>query len=62
MNREEIMAAIHDLAKSKGFYGRIEEALTEAKTKCPEFYEQAMTHLEAQNFKDIVDLILYLES
>ena len=51
MNKDEIRAAIMMLAKSQGLYGRILEALTE------EDYE----HLEAQNFKDIVDMVLYFE-
>lgn len=61
MNREEIRAVFRELAKSQGAYGRIEESLSDMEAKNPKVYEDFMAHLEAQNFKDPVDLILYLE-
>lgn len=52
MNREEIISAIESLATSQGFYGRILENLN----------EKYLDYLEKQNFKDIIDLILFLET
>lgn len=51
MNRTEIEALFRDLARSQGSYGRLLENIT----------EEGYAFLEAQNFTDPVDLILYLE-
>lgn len=54
MTREEILEAIKDLAKSQGYYGRILRAIEEDET--------ILDTLEEQNFNDVVDMVLYLES
>ena len=53
MNRTEIRQAIRQLAKSQGFYCRLLSAIDEN----PEILDV----LEEQNFKDTLDLVLYLE-
>lgn len=55
MTREEILEAIKDLAKSQGYYGRLLEAIEEED-------ETILDDLEAQNFNDVVDRVLFLES
>ena len=58
MKREEIMETIKILASSQGLYSRLYRdlmALDEDK------YNEVMTELESQNFKDRVDLIMYIE-
>ena len=58
MKREEIMETIKSLASSQGLYSRLYRdlmALDEEK------YNEVMTELESQNFKDGVDLIMYIE-
>ena len=58
MKREEIMETIKTLASSQGLYSRLYRdlmALDEEK------YDEVMTELESQNFKDGVDLIMYIE-
>lgn len=62
MKREEILNIIKELAKSQGFYSRLYIDLLYAKDNHPEEYEEVMQELESKNFKDPVDLILYLES
>lgn len=57
MNRKEILNAISNLSSSQGFYGRLYEQLTNES----EDSERFLSELEAQNFKDSVDLIMYLE-
>lgn len=57
MNREEILNAIKSLASSQGFYCRLYERLT-AET---EYAEHALNVLEQQNFKDVVELVMWLE-
>lgn len=61
MKREQILGIIKDLAKSQGFYSRLYIDLLYAKDNRPEEYDEAMSVLESKNFKDPVDLILYLE-
>ena len=58
MNREQIMQTIRELARSQGFYGRLYESLQEL---APEEFSATMEELEAQNFNDTLDLVLYFE-
>lgn len=53
MNKEEILKAVKSLAQSQGFYGRLLQQL--------ESNEKALEYLEQQNFKDEIDLILFIE-
>lgn len=54
MTREEILENIKMLAKSQGFYGRVLRAIEED--------DSILDTLEEQNFNDVVDMVLYLES
>lgn len=62
MNREQIMEAVKQLANSQGWYSRLYSDLCKMRETEPERFDIAMRLLEEQNFKDTVDLILYLES
>lgn len=62
MNREQIMEAIRQLAHSQGSYGRFYRYLCEMREEDPDRFDEVMTMLEDENFKDAVDLIMYLES
>ena len=62
MNREQIMEAIKQLAHSQGSYGRFYRDLCEMQDNEPDRFDKAMTMLEEKNFKDAVDLVMYLES
>lgn len=53
MSKEEIYNAIESLSKSQGFYCRVLQSVQEN----PEVLDK----LEELKFKDIVDLVLYLE-
>ncbi|MCI7555078.1 MAG: hypothetical protein MST00_06575 [Tenericutes bacterium] len=59
MKREEIMETIKSLASSQGFYGRLYRDLMELDE---DEYDEVMTELESQNFKDGVDLVMFIES
>ena len=59
MEREEIMEKIKSLASSQGLYGRLYGDLMELDE---DEYEQVMLELESQNFKDEVDLVMFIES
>lgn len=59
MKRDEILRHIKELARSQGFYGRLLESIEEASK---EDRENFLASLEAQNFNDVIDLILYLEA
>ena len=53
MDREQILSAIRTLAMSQGFYGRLLEAI--------ENNEEILDELVAQNFGDVVDMVMYIE-
>ena len=58
MNKDEIIANIETLSKSQGYYQGLYEQLAALPT---EELDIVLSELENENFKDIVDLILYLE-
>ena len=58
MKRDEILATIKDLAQSQGMYSRL---LSDLQNMPKELYNTVMADLEAQNFKDAVDLVMYIE-
>lgn len=58
MKREEIMETIKTLASSQGLYSRLYRDLMELDE---DKYNEVMTELESQNFKDAVDLIMFIE-
>lgn len=58
MKKEEILSAIRSLAASQGFYGRLLMALSSDEPDAVAYLE----YLEEQNFKDVVDLVIFLES
>lgn len=58
MNRTQILNAVSQLAASQGFYGRLYEALTSGTEEAEEFMQQ----MEEQNFGDVVDMVMWLES
>lgn len=61
MNIEEIMAVIRSLAESQGYYGRLYNELWEMQTNDPEKWEEVKNKLEAQNFSDSLDVVMYFE-
>lgn len=62
MSIEEIMSAIRSLAGSQGFYGRLYNELWEMQTNDPDQWEEVKNTLEAQNFNDTLDMVLYFET
>lgn len=58
MKKAEILAAIRSLAASQGFYGRLLIVLTSDEPDAIAY----LNYLEEQNFKDTVDLVMFLES
>jgi hypothetical protein len=61
MNREQILKEIEGLSHSKGFYGRLLRDIYELRDNDEEGYEQLMSELEGQNFKDTLEMIIYFE-
>ena len=57
MKREQILETIRSLVMSQGSYGRLYNDLMSD----PEYCEEVMTFLEAQNFKDPNELIFCIE-
>ena len=57
MKREEIKKLFIELSKSQGFYGRLLKLLSLDEKNENRFYKE----LEEKNFKNSVDLILFIE-
>lgn len=58
MKRDQIINVFKELALSQGFYGRLLASIYEADE---DSREEFFAELEAQNFRNSVDLILYIE-
>lgn len=58
MKEREILETFRQLARSQGFYGRLLGAIEDM---AEDDYRELFDILESQNFKDPVDLVLYLE-
>lgn len=58
MKEKEILETFRQLARSQGHYGRLLDHIEDMPRHN---YRELFEILEAQNFKDSVDLILYLE-
>ena len=57
MSKQEILSTISNLSMSQGFYGRLYRFLTDGSDEA----EKCLVELEKQNFKDSVDLVMYIE-
>ena len=54
MDKDTIIDTILSLSKSQGFYKRIYDEIINNK--------ETLEYLESQKFKDVIDLIMFLES
>ena len=59
MDRNEIMKAIAELSMCQGFYSGLYIYL---KSLNEDQYDAVMNELEAQNFADPADMVMYLET
>ena len=59
MKKNEIMKTFKSLAQSQGLYGRIVDELESMSESNRNIYLEG---LEKQNFKDAVDLVMFMES
>lgn len=58
MNREQILSTFRSLAHSQGFYGRLLEQIDSVDEETREAF---LSDLESRNFKDAVDLVMWIE-
>lgn len=58
MKREQIENILQSLAMSQGLYGRL---LNQIYSLSEEEQEQVWQNLEEQNFKEPLDLVMYIE-
>ncbi len=61
MEEVEILQTIKMLSASQGYYGRLLRALEEMQAEDVDGYRDAMDQLEAQNFADALDLVMFFE-
>ena len=57
MDRQDILNAVKSLAMSQGFYTRLYEVLTSGTEEA----ENLLDQMVEQNFKDSVDMVMWLE-
>lgn len=62
MDIEQIMAAIRSLAESQGFYVRLYNNMQAMQENFPERRQEIVETLEAQNFKDTLDMVMFFET
>ena len=60
MTAKDILDTIEGLSHSQGFYSRLYEYIMRLRDNSPENYTNYMKDLESHNFKNSVDLIMYL--
>ena len=58
MNREQILDAFRSLARSQGFYGRLLEQIDSVDE---ETREDFLSDLESRKFRNVVDLVMWIE-
>ena len=61
MKIDDILNVIIELSYSQGFYGRLYRSLMDCKENDPSSYEDYVEQLEAQNFGDALDVVLFFE-
>ena len=61
LKRDDILKTFEGLSRSQGLYGRLLRQLYDMKENDPDAYERYMQELEDQEFKDELDLIMYIE-
>lgn len=58
----QVIDVIRNLSHSQGFYERLYNEILEMKRDDPDGFERFKTVMEAQEFKDDVDVVLYFET
>lgn len=61
MNALQVIEAVKTLAKSQGFYSSLYKSIIEEVVPYEDKFEYFQQRCEEHNFKDVVDLVLYLE-
>ena len=61
MKWDDIINVFRGLACSQGFYGRLLRDLEELEDNDPGRFAEVVSPFEAQNFRDDVDVILFVE-
>ena len=61
MKMNEIMNFINEMSKQQGFYGRLYRQLIDIKENDKDTYSEIVEQLEAQNFTDTLDIVMYFE-
>ena len=62
MNVLQVLDVIRDLSHSQGFYSRLYETILEVKQNDEAALNEFAKAVEAQNFRDSVDVVLFFET
>ena len=61
MKMDEIIGVIASLASSQGFYGRLYNNILDLKKNDKKGYNKLKRTMESQNFRDPVDVVMWIE-
>ena len=62
MNAVQVIEVIKELSNSQGFYSRLYRNIVELKENDEDGFNEWCNEIEALNFKEPIDVVLYLES
>ena len=57
----DVIEVLDRLSHSQGFYGRLLRDIAETKKEAPEYFDMFVEEIESQNFRTILDVIMYFE-
>lgn len=58
---DDVINIIDTLSHSQGFYGRLLRDIYELKKYEPEMFAMFVDEIESQNFKTVLDVVMYFE-
>ena len=57
----DVINILSELSQSQGFYGRLLRDIAETKKEAPEYFDMFVEEIESQNFRTMLDVIMYFE-
>ena len=57
----DVIDVLVQLSYSQGFYGRLLRDIAETKKEAPEYFDMFVEEIESQNFRTMLDVVMYFE-
>ena len=58
---DDVINIIIELSYMQGFYGRLLRDIAETKKEAPEYFDMFVKEIESQNFRTMLDVVMYFE-